>query len=98
MKTHNHPSQPVELIDGVIRFKRNKIVDWMLDTGMQRNLFDLNSISSMTQKGMFDMDDYDQLMQLIGYSVSGYWDLSCSNKDRARRAQKKGMKLVEERE
>lgn len=96
MKTQNHPSQPVEIVDGVIRFKKNKIVDWMLEEGTRRGLFDLNKLYLDVQRGQFSKDDYDQLMQLIGYSVSGYGGLDTSNKQRASRAQKRGMQLLGE--
>lgn len=81
MKTKDlkHPMQPIgwDETDKVIRFKANKIVRFLLDMGP----FDLNKISMMNAQGMFHEDDYTQLMQLIGYSVSGYGDLSTSPKE-----------------
>ena len=63
------------MVDNVARFKANSIVKWMLDV-LESEGTDLNRI-----KGAFnrtrDKDDYQQLMQLIGYSVDGYCDLSC---------------------
>ncbi len=53
---------------GVIRFRQNKIVDFLLEAGP----FDLNQICRMN----YSREDYAQLMQLIGYSVSGYGGLS----------------------
>lgn len=66
--SEQHPMQPIELVDSVARFKENKIVRFLLDAGP----FDLNQIRLMN----FSNDDYTHLMQLIGYSVSGYGDLS----------------------
>ena len=66
-----HPLQPLEKTeDGTIRFKPNMIVSLLLETSK----FDLNDISRMP----FSNDDYQQLMQLIGYTVSGYSELRCS--------------------
>ena len=58
----------------VIRFKQNKIVDWLLETSK----FNLNDIIVMVYNGTFTREDYDQLMQLIGYSTSGYAELHFS--------------------
>ena len=64
-----HPMQPVEIDDhGVARFKVNKIVRLLLDAGP----LDLNKLACMN----FSDEDRAQLAQLIGYSVSGYGDLS----------------------
>lgn len=79
LKDLKHPMQPTgwDETGKVIRFKENKIVKLLLDTGK----LDLNDISLMDLNGMFGEDDYTQLMQLIGYSVSGYGDLDSSPED-----------------
>ncbi len=65
----NNPIQPIKFDDdGVARFKENAIVRVLLDTGK----LDLNDIACMK----FSQTDRDQFNQLIGYSVSGYGDLS----------------------
>ena len=70
----HHPMQPLELDEhDVIRFKRNKIIDWLFETGK----LDLNEIAKMN----FSKDDQMQLAQLLGYSVRGYGDLSYVRKD-----------------
>lgn len=64
-----HPMQPVYLDDhNIARFKPNKIVQFLLDAGP----FDMNKIALME----FSKGDREQFAQLIGYSVSGYGDLS----------------------
>jgi hypothetical protein len=64
-----HPVQPLEKDShGVLRFKENKIVRFLLDAGP----FNLNQIASMP----FDNEDREQLAQLIGYSLSGFGELS----------------------
>lgn len=68
-----HPIQPLYVDgDGVVRFKANRIVQWMLDMGRQGVRFDLNVIAATP----FSTDDREQLAQLIGYSLSGFGELS----------------------
>lgn len=63
-----HPIQDLERDKhGVIRFKKNKIVEYLLDEGP----FDLNGIAVLD----FTDDDRAQFAQLIGYSKSGIGDL-----------------------
>lgn len=63
-----HPMQPIVEEKGVRRFKRNSIVERLLDNGP----FDLNAIAR------WDVSDDDrvQLAQLIGYTVNGFCELS----------------------
>ncbi len=63
-----HPLQPIEKIDGINRFKKNKIVEFLLDAGH----FDMNVLARMD----FTDDDRTQFAQLIGYSVSGFGELN----------------------
>lgn len=58
---------------GVARFKRNAIVEHLLKNGG----IDLNAIARMD----FDQRDREQFAQLIGYSVSGFGDLSYARPD-----------------
>jgi hypothetical protein len=53
---------------GVVRFKPNKIVQHLLDNGG----IDLNKIAIL----QFPKEDEIQFAQLIGYSLSGFGDLS----------------------
>ncbi len=67
-----HPLQRIHIAaDGCQRFVSNKIVKDLLDFATLRG-FSLNQIA----QGDYDVDDYEQFMQLIGYSLSGYGDLS----------------------
>lgn len=69
-----HPIQPIHTDEhGVIRFKANAIVRFLLDNGG----YNLNQIACMG----FPQEDYEQLMQLIGYSLSGFGDLDCASVD-----------------
>ena len=59
-----HPIQPIESdASGVLRFKANKIVRYLLDKGGI-------GLSQIAREN-FSHDDRDQFHQLIGYSVSG---------------------------
>jgi len=60
-----HPTQPLEIINGVLRFKRNSIVDYLAKDR-------LNDLAVMN----FPQEDWEQLAQLIGYSLSGFGELS----------------------
>jgi hypothetical protein len=63
------PIQPIEWDGaGVIRFRGNPIVRYLLEQGT----FDLNHLAALEFKGA----DWEQFAQLIGYSVSGWGGLS----------------------
>jgi hypothetical protein len=64
----NHPIQPIVEVNGVKRFKENKIVRYLLDAGK----IDMNKLASLP----FDQNDREQFAQLIGYSLSGFSELS----------------------
>ena len=75
-----HPIQPLALDEhGVLRFKLNKIVRYLLDHGS----IDMNKISVLP----FPAEDREQLAQLIGYSLSGSGDLDYMSDDVYRAAQ-----------
>lgn len=57
---------------GVIRFQENKIVSFLLDLCTDRGIANMNTLAIMN----FDDRDREQFAQLIGYSVSGYGELS----------------------
>ena len=82
--------QPVCVADdGAIRFKANDIVRYLLDAGG----LDLNTLVGLP----FAAADWDQLYQLIGYSVSGYCDLpnvSDDSKDAAYEKVRQTMKVA----
>ncbi|MGK3981245.1 hypothetical protein WMF38_57140 [Sorangium sp. So ce118] len=64
-----HPIQPCGLDDrSVLRFKPNAIVEFLL----KESKYDLNDLSRVG----FLVEDWMQFAQLIGWSVSGYCDLS----------------------
>lgn len=71
-----HPIQPLEKKDGTLRFKQNAIVRHLLDHG-QKHGCGLNELACMN----FSKEDRMQLAQLIGYSLSGYSELSYVDDD-----------------
>lgn len=67
----SHPMQPVEIVGGVARFKKNAMVDHLYEWAVARGM----GMNEMAAIG-FSTEDWMQFAQLIGYSVSGYGDLS----------------------
>lgn len=58
-----HPIQPLQVEEGVLRFKRNRIVEHLLRVSPD----DMNKLAEMD----FTAEDWTQFRQLIGYSHSG---------------------------
>lgn len=86
-----HPMQPVGWDGrGVVRFKRNAIVEYLLEHGG----IDLNRIGILAAQGKFTDADQVQFAQLIGYSVSGFGDLSYVPDRVVRQAYRRMEKLV----
>lgn len=64
-----HPIQPTYLDENnTLRFKQNEIVCFLLNTGE----INLNMLAGMD----FSAEDREQFAQLIGYSLSGFGELS----------------------
>lgn len=70
-----NPIQPLVTDEGgILRFKQNILVNALLEHGRQTG-FGLNELRVKFGASEHD-DDYQQLSQLIGYSLSGYGYLS----------------------
>ena len=65
------PMQPLVDVNGVTRFKKNGVVDALYEHGVKTG-FGLNELHCMD----FSDEDRMQFAQLIGYSLSGYGELS----------------------
>lgn len=65
------PMQPLVTVDGVRRFRKNVLVAHLLDFAEKRGC-DMNALALVD----CPREDRAQFAQLIGYSVSGYSDLS----------------------
>lgn len=71
-----NPIQPLETdADGILRFKRNMLVNALLEHG-QATGFGLNELAIKMHWTEGYADDWRQLAQLIGYSLSGCGSLS----------------------
>lgn len=90
-----HPIQPMVIDDqGTLRFKKNLFVRHLLDS-FQGGLNQLARLS-------YPREDYVQLMQLIGYSLGGFGELSCVTDEDYEAAEKevidfKGVRLADSR-
>lgn len=103
-----HPMQPlVRDRRGVVRFKKNAIVDFMLDWCAGQNgaigypklttpddkAPDLTTLAGMN----FQREDWIQLCQLMGYSVDGTWGLSYMTNAVYKEAQRQKALLIRKR-
>ena len=70
---------------GTVRFRANKIVQFLLDAGP----FDLNQLAVMP----FNKADREQFAQLIGYSLSGFGELSYVSDETYKRAEREARKV-----
>lgn len=79
--------QPI-IIDryGITRFKENKIVSLLLETGP----FDMNSLAVRS----FSPADRMQFAQLIGYSVKDYCKLSYTSNKSCNKSYDRAAKLL----
>lgn len=76
------PMQPVVIsANGCVRFKENRIVSALLDHG-EKTGYSMNDIA----RGDFTGEERMQMAQLIGYSVSGYGDLSYASRESVAKA------------
>lgn len=86
----NFPMQPIiRAKDGVVRFQSNRIIEDLFNAGK----IDLNEIAIFSARGAYTDAEQMQLAQLIGYSVSGFGDLSYADRDVLRRADRKAKML-----
>lgn len=85
-----NPIQPIVLDEhGVVCFKANKIVDYLLKNGG----IDLNRLALLD----FTDNDREQFAQLIGYSVSGFGDLPYASAEVYEAASAAAQKLPPQR-
>lgn len=90
MSAVKHPMQPLQIDkDGVVRFKPNKLVRFLLDWASPKGM-SLNDLALIP----FDDEDRSQVAQLIGYSVSGWGDLSYSDHETVAEADRQAVELL----
>ena len=73
-EAEKHPMQYQNRTSEVWRFVENKLVSWLIDQLPNK----MNTLAVEYHRGNYDAADYDQILQLIGYSVSG---IPYKNKD-----------------
>ena len=66
------------LLRGVVRHKRSQPMEYELKHDVFYFALDLDEINRRVYRGDFPKEDYVQLTQLLGYSVSGWGGLSTS--------------------
>jgi hypothetical protein len=98
------PMQPVvQDAHGVLRFRKNAIVCTLLDRDTERGRvypdFPARSDGGLNWTGTqgFSQADEEQLAQLIGYSISGYHELSYVSNESAARASTLAHKVMQTR-
>ena len=89
-KTEPHPMQPLYRDNnGTVRFKRNKIVEFLLDYGG----YDMNALARMT----FPREDREQFAQLIGYSARGFGELSYTSAENRELAARRAARVLKKK-
>lgn len=86
MSDPKHPTQPIVLVDGVVRFKGNEIVMRLHREGT----IDLNEIDL---RGV-PIEDVEQFWQLLGLTVSGYGELSFIRPETVERADEAAEEIM----
>lgn len=90
----SNPIQPLYTDpNGTIRFKSNKIVEYILERGRQYGV-DLNHLACID----FSQDDREQFAQLIGYSLSGFSELSYVSDETYNTAENMAENSVDEKQ
>lgn len=84
------PMQPIVLDkSGVVRFRRNAMVRFLLDWATERGM----GLSELAMQE-FSVSDREQFAQLIGYSVSGFGGLSYVREETAAIADKEAEAVL----
>ena len=85
MGSKPHPDQPLVFdSQGTVRFRENKLVSHLVDWAGPRGM-GLNELVAHAREHDLADDEYAQLAQLIGYSVSGWGTLSFASDEAVER-------------
>jgi len=71
--------QNIIVKDGIQRFEENLLVSALIDNFKYEGSTGLNALSLYYQINNVDEKHYEQITQLIGYSVSGFGGLSTTS-------------------
>jgi uncharacterized protein (UPF0297 family) len=93
-----YPHQPLEVVRDVVRFKENPVVRFLYEQlgahlDERGEIRAKNEMFAMIHTGAATKEDMAQFAQLIGYSVSGWGDLSYVSRKQAEKADKRAEKL-----
>ena len=88
-----HPMQPLVMEDGIVRFKRNAIIDRLV---FREQTISLNKIAQWISSGAVSAEDAEQFWQLLGYSVSAYGTMSFVRPETVAKADKLEKDLEDE--
>ena len=75
---HSYPAalHVVENVDGVVRYRRNRIIDDLVTATINGRVGpNLNEIAMDVQLGKYTEGERAELYRLIGYSLSGFDDV-----------------------
>lgn len=98
MKRQEQPMQPIAFTkDGVIRFRKNMVLCFLLEEAREGRKCDLNRIAQQRFSANWPADDVEQFWQMLGYSVSGYGDLSFVRRSTIKKADEIADKLIASR-
>jgi hypothetical protein len=66
---------PVEMVDGVLRFRANRVVRFLLDHAKQGEECNLNDLWAFAEAAEVYREEMQEFYRLIGYSLSGYGEI-----------------------
>lgn len=93
--SRKQPMQPIVWDDrGNIRFQGNKIVQWLVD----QKKIDLNAIFVAGIEQQWPIPDLEQFWQMLGYSVSGFGDLSFVRRETVNKADEIADRMLKRRD
>jgi len=58
--------------DETLRFRRNKVIDYVVQCSHDIPLIDLNQIGRLYHSGLFSVHDVMEYYMLMGYSLCGF--------------------------
>ncbi|AHK11173.1 hypothetical protein S14_61 [Shewanella sp. phage 1/4] len=92
-----HPLQTVYMDEhGTNRFYENPLVSMLIDRFEYEGLYGLNGLGLYYQVNGIKEHHYEQITQLIGYSVEGFGMLSTTTDEVYYKAKNESDKLLEE--
>lgn len=89
------PDQPMHVdADGVVRFIKNRAVCELYERSLAAG-YGLHELAKDAARGNYTKDELSQLAQLLGYSVSGFGDLSYADPEDVARLDEQAAEVYE---